>query len=65
MFKSPIFIVTTLLMLLLAACAPLTATPSPIVTEEPDIPVTGVALVQSVEIQVLQSQPLQVNAIVR
>jgi uncharacterized protein YraI len=65
MFKSPIFIVTTLLMLLLAACAPLAATPSPIVTEEPGIPVTGVALVQSVEVQVLQSQPFQANAIVR
>ena len=65
MFKSPIFIITTLLMLLLASCAPLGATPSPIVTEEPGIPVTGVALVQSVEIQVLQSQPFQANAIVR
>jgi uncharacterized protein YgiM (DUF1202 family) len=55
----------TLLFLLLASCAPLVATPSPVVTEEPGIPVTGVALVESVEIQVLQLQPLQLNAIVR
>ena len=65
MFKSPILIVTTLIMLLLASCAPFITTPSPIVIEEPGIPVTGVALVQSVEIQILESQPLQVNAIVR
>src|ERR671913_166374 len=65
MSKLPFLIVTTLVLLLLASCAPLSATPSPIVTEEPGIPVTSVALVQSVEIQVLQSQPFQVNAIVR
>ena len=65
MFKSPNFIITTLVMLLLVSCAPLTATPSPILTEEPGIPVTGAALVQSMEVQVLQSQLLQVNAILR
>ncbi|HET6824174.1 MAG TPA: hypothetical protein VFH34_16095 [Anaerolineales bacterium] len=65
MFKSPIFIVMALVILFLASCAPIIATPPPIVTEEPGIPVTGVALVQSVEIQILESQPLQVNAIVR
>ena len=65
MFKSPSFIVTTLVMLLLASCAPFITTPSPVVTQEPGIPVTGVALVQSVEIQILESQPLRVNAIVR
>jgi uncharacterized protein YraI len=52
-------------MLLLASCAPGVATPSPIVTEEPGIPVTGLALVQRVEIQILDSNPIQVNAIVR
>jgi uncharacterized protein YraI len=65
MFKSPIFIVTMIVMLLLASCAPTLVTPSPIVTEEPGIPITGAALVQSVEIQVVQSQPLQVNVVVR
>jgi uncharacterized protein YgiM (DUF1202 family) len=65
MSKLAFLIVTTLVLLLLASCVPLAATPSPIVTEEPGIPVTSVALVQSVEIQVLQSQPFQVNAIVR
>jgi uncharacterized protein YraI len=54
-----------IVMLLLTSCAPTLVTPSPIVTEEPGIPVTGAALVQSVEIQVVQSQPLQVNALVR
>jgi hypothetical protein len=51
-------------MLLLASCAPFLATPSPVVT--PAIPVTGsAAVVQGVEVQVLSSQPYQVNAIVR
>ncbi|HET9587516.1 MAG TPA: hypothetical protein VFO91_01895 [Anaerolineales bacterium] len=39
--------------------------PPPILTEEPSIPVTGVAVVQSVEIQILESDPTEVNAIVR
>ena len=64
MFK---ILFTTLFVTFLAACLPLTATPTPppIKTEEPEIPVTGVAVVQSVEIQILETQPLQVNAIVR
>jgi hypothetical protein len=53
--------------LMLAACAPLVATPAvpaPAVTEE--IPVTShAAVIQSVEIEILESQPLQVNAIIR
>ena len=40
-----------------------TPTPSPIATGTP--PPTNMAVVQSVEIQILESQPLQVNAIVR
>jgi hypothetical protein len=53
------------MILILAACAPVAVTPPPILTEEPAIPVTGVAVVQSVEIQILESMPVQVNAIIR
>jgi len=66
MVKTKIPFHATIFILLMAACAPLTAapaTPSPSVTEE--IPITGMAIVQSVEIQILESQPLQVNAIIR
>jgi hypothetical protein len=42
---------------------PSTPTPSPTATANP--PVAGMALVQSVEIQILGTQPLGVNAIVR
>lgn len=68
MLRSNVLIMAALLTLLAAACGPIPAaapTPAPIKTEEPSIPVTGVAVVQSVEIQVLESLPLQVNAIVR
>jgi hypothetical protein len=61
------FVSFLLFAIFLASCAPLAAspTPPPILTEEPGIPVTGAAVVQSVEVQILESQPLQVNAIVR
>ena len=67
MMKSRLFIGLTILAVLITACAPATATPTPppIVTEEPIIPVTGMAVVQSVEVQILESMPLQVNAIIR
>jgi uncharacterized protein YraI len=57
----------TLLAVLIAACVPASATPTPppIVTEEPIIPVTGVAVVQSVEVQMLGINPIQVNAVIR
>ncbi|HET6823914.1 MAG TPA: hypothetical protein VFH34_14790 [Anaerolineales bacterium] len=59
--------------ILLASCVPtieMPSTPPPVLTEEPGIPITvapvpGVAVVKSAEIQLLESQPLQVNAIVR
>ncbi|HSL31184.1 MAG TPA: SH3 domain-containing protein [Anaerolineales bacterium] len=65
MSKSTIFIVMSILILILAACAPGAVTPAPILTEEPAIPVTGVAVVQSLEIEILESMPVQVNAIIR
>lgn len=66
--KPAILITTLILALFLASCAPLTAptatpTPPPILTEEP--PIFGMAVVQSVEVQITENSPIQVNAIVR
>ncbi len=65
--KTQFFIGLTLLAVLITACVPTTvvATPPPIITEEPIIPVTGVAIVQSVEVQMLGINPIQVTAVVR
>lgn len=65
--KIQFFIVTTVLALLVVSCAPTTVspTPPPIMTEEPAAPIKGMAVVQSVDIQILESQPLQVNAVIR
>lgn len=56
-----------LIAVLITACIPVAAspTPPPIVTQEPIIPVTGMAVVQSLEIQILGVNPIQVNAIIR
>jgi hypothetical protein len=62
MFK-PKILCFMLLMIVLVSCAPVAATPPPAMT--PGIPVTGVAVVQSVDIQIVESQPLQVNAIIQ
>ncbi len=67
MLKSRRFLLTTLMtVLLVASCAPAipTSTPTPILTEQPVIPVTGTAIVQTIEIR-LQNNPLQVNAVLR
>jgi uncharacterized protein YgiM (DUF1202 family) len=51
--------------LLMAACAPVaTPEPSAPVQTEP-APVSGLAIVQSIEVQVRENSPIQVNAIVR
>src|SRR5687768_10681674 len=63
MFRSKIFSLAAVLMILAAACAPVTATPSPIVTEVPTV--TSAAVVKSIEILLLESFPLQVHAILR
>jgi hypothetical protein len=52
-----------LLVILAAACTPLTATPSPIVTEDPTA--GSAAVVKGIEILLLESFPLQVHAVVR
>src|SRR5688572_25636256 len=62
MFRSKIFSLAAIFMILAAACSPLT-TPSPIVTEVPTQ--TSVATVKSIEILLLESFPLQVHAIIR
>lgn len=67
MLKShPLLLAALLTALLVASCAPAipTATPAPILTEQPVIPVTGAATVQTIEIQ-LQNNPLQINAVLR
>ena len=68
MFRSNIFtlatLVTILIALLLAACAtPITSTPSLVVTEAPVS--ASVALVKSLDIQILESFPLQVHVVIR
>jgi hypothetical protein len=60
MFRTKIVLLAALL---LAACAPVAATPSPIVTEEPAP--GSVVVVKSIDIQILESFPLQVHAVVR
>lgn len=61
MFRSKMFSFAALLTLLAAACAPITSTPLPIVTEAPTQ--TSVAVVKSIDILLLESFPLQVNAV--
>lgn len=65
------FLVVTMFFALLLACLPV-ATPlhpstpfQPVHTELAVIPVTGMAIVQSVEVQFPEAQPLQVNTFVR
>ena len=72
MSKSKFLLVALVTMMLAVSCAPLiapsTSTPPPILTEEPAtpvIPVTGVAVVQSLEVQILENSPIVVNVIVR
>lgn len=63
--KPIILIYTVILALLAASCAPqaVTPTPEPIITEEQPVPSN--AVVESVEVQVRENSPLQVNIIVR
>lgn len=63
MFRLNLFHLAAVLMILATACAPITNTPSPIVTEVPTQ--ASVAVVKSIEILLLESFPLQVHAVVR
>ena len=72
MSKSKFLLVAVVTIMLAVSCAPVitspTSTPAPILTGEPAtpvIPVTGVAVVQSLEVQILENSPLLVNVIVR
>ena len=62
MFRFMFFSFSALFAILVASCAPLTATPSPIVTESPTA--GRVAVVKSIDILLLESFPLQVHAVV-
>ena len=64
MFRTKLFLLATLMMILVAACAPAApATPSPIVTEVPTL--GSVAAVKSVDVLILESFPVQVNVVIR
>jgi len=63
MFRSQLLVIAVLLTILAAACAPITATPPPILTEVPTA--VSVATVRSIDILLLESFPLQVNAVIR
>ena len=69
MSKSKFLLVALITVMLAVSCAPVivpsSPTSPPILTEEPSIPVTGVAIVQSLEVQILENSPLSVNVIVR
>ena len=54
-----------LLVIVLVSCAPILATPSPAPASPNATPVVTMAVVQSVEVQILEAEPLQANAIVR
>lgn len=64
--KPHIFLSVTILAVLVTACGPVATSPTLLstMTEEPLDPVAGMAVVQSVEIQILESQPIQVNALI-
>jgi hypothetical protein len=62
--KTKITFIVTALAMLIAACAP-AAGASPASTETPVPAPVSAAVVESVEIQILESMPVQVNAIVR
>jgi hypothetical protein len=54
-----------LLVIILASCAPIFATPWPAPASPNATPVVSMAVVQSVEVQIPEAEPLQANAIIR
>jgi uncharacterized protein YraI len=64
MFKLK-FLSFVLLLIALFGCAPIMATPSPAPASTNAVPIVSIAVGQSVEVQFLESEPLQVNAIIR
>lgn len=63
MLKLKDFLLFALFILLATACTPALLPSAPVV--EPVIPVTGTASVQSVEIEIVETNPIVVNAIIR
>ena len=64
MFK-PKILSFVLVMMLLVGCAPMMATPSSVPASPDATPVVSMAVVQSVEVQILEANTLQANAIIR
>jgi uncharacterized protein YraI len=63
MLKLRFPVLAIFILLMAASCAPATTpTPQPIITEDPST--TNVAIVQSIEVQFLESSPVQVNAVI-
>lgn len=54
-----------LLLVMLFGCAPIMATPSPAPASTNPAPIINMAVVQGVEVQFLEAEPLQANAIIR
>jgi hypothetical protein len=54
-----------LIAMLISACIPVGTPVVPTPTETSTAPIASIALVQSIEVQILESDPVQVNAIVR
>ena len=63
MYRKITFLISALFILLATACAPVV--PAAPIVEQPSIPVTGMANVQSLDVQVLDTQPVQVIAHIR
>ena len=63
MYRKLTHFIAALFILLVAACAPVV--PAAPIVEQPSIPVTGMANVQSVEVQVLETQPVEVIAVIQ
>ncbi|HET9907360.1 MAG TPA: hypothetical protein VFQ23_11980, partial [Anaerolineales bacterium] len=59
------FLSLVLFLVLLSSCAPILATASPAPASTMAPPTVSAAVAQSVEVQILDGEPLQVNAIIR
>ena len=63
MFRSKIFILVCLVTILMSGCTPALVTPSPGVAETPAL--ASGAVVKSIDVQILESFPIQVHAVLR
>ncbi|HSK66756.1 MAG TPA: hypothetical protein VK888_07495, partial [Anaerolineales bacterium] len=63
MYRKLTLVIAALFILLATACAPVV--PAAPIVQQPSIPVTGMANVQSVDVQVLETQPVEVIAVIQ